>query len=170
MTVVKSIPNKSVLEISANGNTFQKVVSNGKEAVISSMGQTLPIDTETREKTIFESAIFPELVLEGVSAKLIAIEKVDGKDAYAISYTLTSGGTSTYYYDIQTGLKLRQTENLQTPQGTMVAVTTYSNYKEVEGVKFPQKIAQQQGPMSFTFELEDIQINSEVKDTIFSMK
>ncbi|MEZ4945312.1 MAG: insulinase family protein [Cyclobacteriaceae bacterium] len=170
MTVIKSAPKKSLLEITANGSIFQKVVSNGKEAVISSMGQTLPIDTETREKTIFESAIFPELVLEGVSAKLIAIEKVDGKDAYAISYTLTSGGTSTYYYDIQTGLKLRQTENLQTPQGTMVAVTTYSDYKEVEGVKFPQKIAQQQGPMSFTFELEDIQINSEVKDALFSVK
>jgi predicted Zn-dependent peptidase len=170
MTVIKSIPNKSVLEISANGNTFQKVVSNGNEAIISSMGQTLPMDTETREKTFFESAIFPELVLEGASAKLIAIEKIDGKDAYVISYTLTSGGTSTYYYDVQTGLKLRQTENLETPQGTMVAVTTYSDYKEVEGVKFPQKITQQQGPMSFTFELEDIQINSEVKDALFSVK
>jgi hypothetical protein len=52
----------------------------------------------------------------------------------------------------------------------MVAVTTYSDYKEVEGVKFPQKITQQQGPMSFTFELEDIQINSEVKDALFSVK
>ncbi|MFZ1808306.1 MAG: insulinase family protein [Cyclobacteriaceae bacterium] len=170
MTVIKSAPNKSVLDISANGATFQKVVSSGKEVTISSMGQTVPMDSETREKTFFESAIFPELVLEGVSTKLIAIEKVGGEDAYAIEFTLTSGGISTYYYDVQTGLKVKRTENLESPQGTMVSVTTYSDYKEVDGVKFPQKIGQQQGPMNFTFELVDIQVNPEVKDALFSVK
>ncbi|MEQ8361220.1 MAG: insulinase family protein [Cyclobacteriaceae bacterium] len=170
MTVNKSAPNKSVLEISANGVTFQKVVSNGKEAIISSMGQTVPMDTETREKTFFESAIFPELALEGTSTKLISIEKVDGKDAYAIEFTLTSGGTSTYYYDTETGLKVKQTENLETPQGTMVSTTTYSDYKEVDGIRFPQKIGQQQGPMGFTFELVEVKVNPELKDALFSVK
>lgn len=170
MTVIKSAPKKSLLEITANGSIFQKVVSTGKEASISSMGQAVPLDNGTTEKTLFESALFPELVLEGVSTKLLAIEKVDNKDAYAIEFTLASGGTSTYYYDVESGLKVKQTESLETPQGTMVSATTYSDYKEVEGIRFPQKIGQQQGPMNLTFELTEIEVNLEVKDSLFSLK
>lgn len=170
MSVVKSAPNKSVLEISANGSTFQKVVSTGKEASISSMGQNVPMDKETTEKTFFESAIFPELASEKATIKLLGIEKVDGKDAYTVEYKLPSGFKSTYYYDVESGLKVKQTESLETPQGTMVSATTYSDYKEVEGVRFPQKIGQQQGPMNLTFELIEIQVNPEIKDSLFSLK
>ncbi|MEP2670131.1 MAG: insulinase family protein [Cyclobacteriaceae bacterium] len=170
MTVIKSAPKKSLLEITANGSIFQKVVSTGKEASISSMGQAVPLDNGTTEKTLFESALFPELVLEGVSTKLLAIEKVDNIDAYAIEFTLASGGTSTYYYDVESGLKVKQTESIETPQGTMVSATTYSDYKEVEGVRFPQKIGQQQGPMNLIFELTEIEVNPEVKDSLFSLK
>lgn len=170
MTVIKSTPKKSLLEISANGSTFQKVVSNGKEASISSMGQAVPMDKGTVEKTIFESAIFPELALEEAMAKLVAIEKVEGKDAYTVEYKLPSGFKSTYYYDVQSGLKVKQTESLETPQGTMVSATNYSDYKEVDGVRFPQKIGQQQGPMNLTFELTEIEVNPEVKDSLFSLK
>ena len=170
MTVVKSTPKKSLLEISANGSTFQKVVSTGKEASISSMGQAVPMDKATTEKTLFESAIFPELALEDATVKLVAIEQVEGKDAYTVEYKLPSGFKSTYYYDVQSGLKVKQTESLETPQGTMISATTYSDYKEVEGVRFPQKIGQQQGPMNLTFELVEIQVNPEVKDSLFSLK
>jgi len=170
MTVIKSTPKKSLLEISANGSTFQKVVSTGKEASISSMGQAVPMDKGTTEKTFFESAIFPELALEEATAKLLAIEKVEGKDAYTVEYKLPSGFKSTYYYDVQSGLKVKQTESLETPQGTMVSATTYSDYKEVDGVRFPQKIGQQQGPMNLTFELTEIEVNPEVKDSLFSLK
>lgn len=170
MTVVKSNPKKSLLEISANGSTFQKVVSTGKEASISSMGQAVPMDKATTEKTLFESAIFPELALEDATVKLVAIEQMEGMDAYTIEYKLPSGFKSTYYYDVQSGLKVKQTESLETPQGTMISATTYSDYKEVEGVRFPQKIGQQQGPMNLTFELVEIQVNPEVKDSLFSLK
>jgi len=170
MTVIKAAPDQSVLEISANGTLFQKIVSNGQEVVVSAMGQTPQVDVETKEKTIFESAIFPELALRGAAPKLTALEQVDGNDVYTIEFTLASGGKSTYSYDTKTGLKLRQADKIETPQGTMVALTTYSDYKEVNGIKFPQKIGQQQGPMNFTFELVDLQINPIVKDSIFSLK
>ncbi|MEQ8424138.1 MAG: insulinase family protein, partial [Cyclobacteriaceae bacterium] len=74
------------------------------------------------------------------------------------------------YYDSQSGLKLQQSDKVETPQGTMVAITTYEDYKEVEGIKFPQKIGQRQGPMSFTFELVDLQLNPKIDDAIFSVK
>ncbi len=170
MTVVKAGSNKSMLDISANGASLQKVISNGKDVLISSMGQASPADDETKEKTFFESAIFPELYSKGVTSKLISIEMVGGKDAYAIEYAFNSGAKTTYYYDSQTGLKLRQTNNIETPQGTMIASTTYDDYREVEGIKFPYKIIQQQGPMNFAFELVDLQVNPTLDDSIFSLK
>ncbi|MBX2943508.1 MAG: insulinase family protein [Cyclobacteriaceae bacterium] len=170
MTMIKSAPNKGVVDISANGMILQKVVSTGKEASIASMGQSVPMDAETKEKTLFESAIFPELSLEGVATNLISVEKVDGKDAYAVEYAFKSGAKSTYYYDVETGLKVKQTESMETPQGTIVSSTTYTDYKEVDGIRFPQKVSQQQGPMSFNFELIDLQVNPQVKDSLFSVK
>lgn len=169
MVVTKKSPAKSALEINANGMTFQKVVSNGKEVSMTAMGQKTPVDSETREKTLFESAIFPEMNLQNVEVKLLSIENIDGKEAFAVAYKLQSGGKSTFYYDTESGLKVQQTETVPGPQGDMIATTKYQDYKEVEGIKFPQKIIQTQGPMTFSFELVDLKVNPKVEDSLFSL-
>ncbi len=170
MTVMKAAQNKSVTEISANGAIFQRVVSNGKEVSISSMGQPTPVDSDMKGKVLFESAIFPELSLTGATSKLKSVEKVEGDDAYVIEYTLASGAKSNYYYDANTGLRLKRSETIETPQGALVSTTTFSDYKEIEGIKFPQKIGQQQGPVNFSFELVDGQVNPLIDDSIFKLK
>lgn len=170
MTMIKALPNKSALEIMANGTSFQKIVSNGKEVSIVSMGQPTPIDMEKKAKILFESAPFPELNLSGVTPKLVGIEKIKGRETYAVEFTLASGSKFTCNYEIESGLKLQKADNIETAEGTIMAITSYDDYKEVSGLKFPQKIGQQQGPMIFSFELVDLQLNPTLNDSIFKVK
>lgn len=169
MTIVKKTGNKSVLEISGNGMTFNKVVCNGKEVSISAMGQKPPVDASMKEKTIYESAIIPELGLAGFKTTLTGIESVEGAEAYAIELVLPSGTKSTLYYDTKTGLKIQELESIESPQGNVTSSTRYLDYKEVNGIKIPHTLSQNQGPMSFKFELIKVEINPVVEDALFKL-
>jgi predicted Zn-dependent peptidase len=170
MSVVKKAPGKSLLEVNGNGMTFQKVVCDGENVSMSAGGQTPPVDERTKQKTLFESMLFPELDMSKVKTTLTGIEKVDGKEAFAIEMELSSGGKSTLFFDKETGLKVQELETVETPQGAMTATTKYLDYKEVNGIKFPHTIAQSSGPMNFKFEATSIEINATVEDALFKIE
>ena len=50
----------------------------------------------------------------------------------------------------------------------MTIPTTYSNYQEVEGVKFPFGITLSMGPQSFEFNVSEIQVNQNVSEEDFA--
>ncbi|MGE0770069.1 MAG: insulinase family protein [Cyclobacteriaceae bacterium] len=170
MKVQKKAPGKSVLEIGGNGMTLRKVVCDGKTVSMSAMGQKPPVDAELREKTLFESSIFPELSKTGAAYTLKGIEKVDGKEAYVLEVTLPSGGKSAVYFDRESGLKVQELETVKGPQGDITATTKYLDYKEVNGVKFPHTIAQNQGPMNFKFEVTELVLNPKIEDGVFKVE
>jgi len=169
MIVSKKTGNKSALEISGNGMTFQKVVCNGKDVSIAAMGQKPPVDANMKEKTIYESAIIPELSLGNAKTTLIGIESVEGVEAYAVELTLPSGTKSMIYFDTKTGLKIQELESIESPQGNVTSTTKYLDYKEVNGIKIPHTLSQNQGPMSFKFELIKAEINPVIEDAFFKV-
>jgi len=169
MMVTKKTGNRSILEISGNGMTFQKVVCNGKDVSISAMGQKPPVDANLKEKTIYESAIIPELGLGAAKAILTGIESVEGAEAYTVELVLPSGAKSTLYYDKKTGLKIQELESIESPQGNVTSTTQYLDYKEVNGIKIPHTVAQNQGAMSFKFELVKVEINPVIEDALFKL-
>ena len=64
------------------------------------------------------------------------IEPVDGKNAYVIK-----SGTTEIYYDLASGLKLQSVEVVKAPDGNEMKVPTiFSDYKEVGGILFANKI------------------------------
>ena len=48
--------------------------------------------------------------------------------------------------------------------------TIYSDYREVEGVKFPFMIAQSMGPQSFEFKVSEIKVNEGVSEEDFKVE
>ena len=56
-----------------------------------------------------------------------------------------------------------QTEQTMSQAGqTMSIPTGYSDYQEVEGVKFPFKMTQAAGPQTFEFDVTEILVNEGV--------
>jgi predicted Zn-dependent peptidase len=165
-------PNKRVVEIIANGSPFQKITCDGEDVSIVTMGQKTPVDEGTREETAFNSYLVPELYYKeaGVSVKLTGIEKVEERDAYAVEYTYASGNKSTVYFDIETGLKVKDVRSMKTPQGEMTRSVNYNNYEERGGVKFATQVAQNVGPQSFTVELVSMELNVPVEADMFKIE
>src|SRR5690606_40400246 len=91
-----SAPNKLAVEISANGQLFQKVTCDGEKVSLFVMGNAAPVDDAMREQTLFDSYLVGERWFKevGVSLELTGIEQVDGKDAYVVAYTNPLGSTS----------------------------------------------------------------------------
>src|SRR5690606_41773578 len=93
--------------------------------------------------------------LDDKDAKLERMEVVDGKDAYVLSF----GDKKEVFYDKESGLKIKEVTKGEMMGQTFTAITSFSDYAEVDGIKFPYTINQATGPQEFTFKISKIVIN-----------
>ncbi len=105
-----------------------------------------------------------------VKPVLIGIRKVGTADAYAIRLTPKRGGKPVViFYDTKTKLPLRTDVVVETAQGAIPTQSFSSDYRSVDGIKFPFKSRQvvsglPEGIVTF----EAIQINAPVDDKLFA--
>jgi hypothetical protein len=154
------------------GMAVMTSVFNGEEANVQQMGQPVPVDENRKKDMAYEAAVVSELAIKdmGLETELTGVESIEGINAYAIEITKPSGNKTTYYYDTETGLKIRTSETLQTPQGEVVQSTDLADYKDVDGVKFPFTISQPMGPMKMTANTDKIEINTGINDSEFAIQ
>src|SRR5690606_26804660 len=108
-----------------------------------------------------EANPFPEL--NPANAKVMGIEPVNGKDAYAVALS----EDITAYYDVETGLKVQSVKTISQGPQTMQVPTGFSDYQEVKGVKFPYTISQSFGPQTIEFKVSSYEVNEGVSDADF---
>lgn len=116
------------------------------------MGQLSPFGTLVDRKT------------NGSSVELVGKEQVDKKDVYHLKVTTKEGQVIDEYLDAATYLvtKVKTTTNGQ--EGEI----SFSDYKEVNGVKFPNTMEITGGQMGvISFITNKITVNSPVDDAIF---
>ena len=144
---------KMLSSIQTMGMTIQKIVFDGQTGYIEQQGQKMDLPDEMK-KSLSESRVFPELEFTNQNAKLLGIENINGEDAYAIEKENT-----TYYYNAKTGLKIGEVTKQKTPNGEMIISKYSSDYKEVEGVKYPFKYVQNMVGMDITLTADSYEIN-----------
>lgn len=153
--------NKEASVFDAGGFILQKKVFDGEKGYSMQQGQK----KELSEKQI-KLAQEKELPIEDVAyktGKLDRIEPVDGKNAYVIIYNKNE-----YFYDVESGLKVKSINVSEGPQGEVKVPTTYKDYKEVEsGILIPNKINLAAGRMTLNFVLKVAKINEGVTDADF---
>lgn len=158
LTIKKTKEGKSLTEIGAGGMVVQKLVFDGEQGYSQAQGQTHDFSEEEIKQAQKQAVLFPELEMSKED-KLTGVEKVNGEDAYVIK---TSMGESVYY-SVGSGLKLK--EETHTDMGS--STTTFSDYKTLNGVKFPYTISRSFGPQNIEFKIEDIKLNENVSDSDF---
>jgi len=144
-------------------------VFNGSEVSMKQMGQSVPVEENMKKDMAFESAIISEIAVMdmGLQAELISVESIDGKNAYAVEVTKPSGSKTTYYYDAESGLKVRISDTIQSPQGEMVQERDFTDYRDVNGVMFPFSVSIPLGAMKVLSKAESIETNTGVSDDEF---
>lgn len=60
---------------------------------------------------------------------------IDGNELQKIAVTTIYGSSENWYFDKTDGLLSRMEEQMETPQGKVEVVTTFEDYKEIDGVK-----------------------------------
>ena len=158
-------PNKSLTEISMNGNVMVKQVFDGVKGQVIQMGNKQDVKDNQLEQVKAKSTLFLETKFAEIGAKLILIgvEQVNGKDAYKVEVDLKDGSKFADFYSVETGLKVK---SVSAEEGSV----EFSDYKEANGVKFPYTISQTMGPQNMKFNVESIEINTKIKDDVFEIK
>jgi len=161
------LPGKMLLlvDVPAMNMTAQKLVVNGDSITSVAMGQPAPIDEASRKRYLETTAPIPEINFSkpGYNLQLApALDEVDGKDAYVITATYPSGTVSKKYYDVQTGLKLK--DELITDEG--ISSFVFSDYRDLNGIMIPYKQTVNQ-QFEIILNVTDAKINSGLKDEDF---
>lgn len=153
---------KSLQVSSMNGMTLGKEVFDGENGYQEGQGQKMDYTEEQIADAKANAGLFPELEVSE-EAELIAIEKVDGKDAYVVQ----SSEDTKDYYDTETGLKVQSVTTISQGGQTGEDFSGFSNYKEVNGVKLPHTITKKFGPQEVDITMSEIKVNEGVSDADF---
>ncbi|MGZ5192357.1 MAG: M16 family metallopeptidase [Kaistella sp.] len=155
MNMIQARGGKMKMEIKMMGNTFQKIVFDGKDGFMEMQGQKSPMPEDAKKELMAASELFPELNFsKSTTHKLTGTEKFGGEDAYVVK-----DAKNTYYYSVKSGMKLGETKMQKGAQGEMAVPATFSDYKNVSGVKLPYRISQNMGGMPVDFTVKSYQIN-----------
>lgn len=170
IVIKQKAPNKLKQNI-RSGEMKQTILYDGTKGVMIVGDEETEFDNKKLEKLKLEAAmnflLDPEAY--GVSLELIGIETIESTDCYKIELT-TEGGTNwVQFYEIDTGLKIKEVKEVETKQGSFQQVTFYSDYKEVDGLKFPFKIKQSFGMQTIEMNVSSVKLNKGLKDSVFEI-
>lgn len=130
-------------------------------------GNKVPLPPEMQKDMKSTIGIFPE---QGIAiskkAKLTGTEDVDGKAAYKIEVP-GSIVQATYFYDVESGLKVKEATVITMNGQTQNQEVNYKEYQEVDGIKFPSVKVGSMGPQMIESKLLEAVINVEVTEADF---
>ena len=161
MDLKKTTKGQSSLEVSMMGNVMQKVKFNGTKGYVSAQGQRKDYTDEENKEALTDAQPFAEL--DATNGKLISIEDVDGVNSYVVAF----GDKKKSFYDMKTGLKIKEVTEQEQRGQTVSQATLYKDYKAFEGVKFPSKMLMSFGPQTITFIFNDVKVNQPLTDADF---
>ena len=145
---------------------MKKLVKDGKYTM-SQQGQEKQADAKDQEEMNEEAAFFTEshlLKQPSYTFNVTGIEKVEGKDAYALNVKTTAGREYTNYYDVATGLRVKTTTVQDAgPMGKVTIQTYLSNYKPFNGIQIPTTVLVDQGQLKIDMNFKDVKVNSSLK-------
>ena len=168
IVTLKKKPDKVKIDQKMMGNVMSSQIYDGKKGKISSMMGEQIIEGDDAAPFKDAAVMFAELtMLENTdNLELISVDNIDGRDAYKMNVTQPNGMTTVVYFDVETGLKLR--EVTAAPQGTVSV--TYEDYAEFDGIKFPIIVKTLMGPQALDMKFVEIEINKGIADAEFAIE
>ncbi|WP_372767250.1 M16 family metallopeptidase [Lutibacter sp.] len=150
-------------EMSMGGNVVMKVIMTDAGVFMNKQPLPAPMASEMT----YTLGTFLEMgLLNNENSKLTGIEIIDGKDAYVIS---TKGEivSSSVYFDVESGLKVKELQVITMQGQTQNEEATFSNYQEFNGIKFPGTKTGNLGPQTVEFKLISAKVNEGVSEADF---
>jgi hypothetical protein len=172
MVVRKKMPNKFLTIVKIDGmGEVNNTVFDGVKGKMTQMGQDQLIEGEGAKALESQSNIIGELVYLTDLGKLTYLgkETLEGVECPKLK-VLNAAGEAEEFYEVVSGLKKRQINEVESPMGKMKITIDYADYKQVGSVKFPHLLKQDMGMMAFELKASEIKVNSGLEDALFEVK
>jgi zinc protease len=127
--------------------------------------------SEETAETRRDSDFYRPLDMRDLYKKLVVVgaEKVGDRDAYVVEATTAEGADpDKLYFDAQTGFPIRVVTKRHTPDGVTPIQEDFSDYREVDGVKFPYVVHQSNSATEFTITITEVHQNVDLDEAQFS--
>jgi predicted Zn-dependent peptidase len=168
-----NVPNQFLETVEMNGMVAQKqVYNNGKGMAQSPQGKQA-VEGDELESFKMNAKFFGELYYDelGYELKLLGMGEVNGKDAYKVKVIPDVGEEKTFFFDVDSGLKLREISTAEGQQGPTTITLDYLDYEEVEGVKVPMT-TELSGPMPQPIKMvvKEMKLNVDIDESEFKIE
>ena len=151
--------------VKMGGNVLATVIVNASGAKVEQMGNSMDLPPEMAADMQAVIGIIPELkMIENESITVSGVEEIDGQSAYALEMKGQSTTTTTYYA-VESGLKLKQTTVTEMMGQTQTQDSNYNDYKRFGSLLIPSSTSVPLGPQSVDATLGYVKINGEAVDT-----
>ena len=151
--------------VKMGGNVLATVIVNAAGAKVEQMGNSMDLPPEMAADMQAVIGIIPELkMMENESITVSGIEEIDGQSAYALEMKGQSTTTTTYYA-VESGLKLKQTTVTEMMGQTQTQDSNYNDYKRFGSLLIPSSTSVPLGPQSVDATLGYVKINGKAVDT-----
>ena len=126
-------------------------------------GQELSITRRTAEfhGVLKLRELYPKMTLKGK-------QKVGDREAYLVEADAGDGTFRRMYFDVQTGLLVRNEIERETLQDRATFQNDLEDYREVDGVKVPFTVRQTNPNISFVVKLTEVRHNVPIDDARFA--
>ena len=130
---------------------------------------SIPLKADEAEQIKREAELFSPANLKTIYPKMDfrSLDRIDGREVYAVTATTASNLRESLYFDVVTGLLVRRTASTQTMFGRFVYQVDYADYKAVGGVKMPMTTKYSMPNIRWTRKIMEAKINAPVGDDKF---
>ncbi len=168
--VFSKAPNKIAVVVNIAGFGVVNEVFDGAKGWSSDPAQGLrewagPELATRKRKADFYTAL--NLKKQYTKMEVKGKEKVGSYEAWVIEGTPAEGSPEKFYFDINTGLLVRQDAEADTPQGKMMVETYLDDYKVVDGIKIAHTMKNVNPMYAVSMKFTEIKHNVEIDDAKF---
>lgn len=104
--------------------------------------------------------LYPKMELSGK-------EKVGERTAYLVIATPAEGSTEKFYFDVESGLLIRQDSERESPEGKVPVQIFVEDYRDVDGIKIPFRIRQVLPQFEMMLKISEVKHDGPVDDAAF---
>jgi hypothetical protein len=144
LLVERARPLKMHMEVTMDGRTYIRTYDGKSSGWVYNPFAGVPSVepmTETELRNIFEEADFEgpfvDFKAKGNQIQFAGKEELKGKPAYRLKLTSKNGAASDFYFDASNFLLLKVTSSRKVDGKDVFSETFFSDYREVDGLKYP---------------------------------
>ena len=147
--------------VSVGGNAMMMSVVSEESAYIKQGPNQIDLPKDIHDDMKKTLGILPEVaLLDSADVTLEGIENINGSDAYNIIVS-GAGVSYSYFYNVDTGLKERESSMVNFNGQMQTNTTNYSDYSEQSGLMLPTKKSFNLGGQDVSLILDKVEINPE---------